>query len=92
MSDGGEPTPVYDGSRRISGPWTVALIFGGAIVTVLVAFAIIKPPPGFKPAPESDRPFGPATAQEVQEDDTPLIRRATGRDVEPSTRPVEVAQ
>ena len=91
MSDGTDK-PAYDGSRRVSGPWTVAFIFGGALLTVLVAFAVIKPPPGFKPAPEQDRPFGPATAQEVQEDDTPLIRRATGRDAKPSTRPVEVAQ
>lgn len=66
-----------DQPRGVSGRWVVVLVLVGAIVTVVVAFAVIKPPPGFEPAPAEARPFGPATAQDVQNDNTPLIRRGT---------------
>ena len=63
----------------VAGRWVVPAILIGAALTVLLAFAVIKPPPGFEPAPDADRPFGPASAAEQQ--DVPLIRRGgTGTD------------
>ena len=65
-----EPEPSPE-ERGVSGRAVVIALMIISAVSVVAAFAVIKPPPGFEPAPTHQRPFGPATEEDYQ--NRPLI-------------------
>ena len=56
-----EPAPEEGG---FSGRTVVILLMVVSALSVVAAFAIIKPPPGFEPVSTDQRPFGPATEED----------------------------
>ena len=67
-----EPEPSPE-ERGVSGRAVVIALMIISAVSVVAAFAVIKPPPGFEPAPTHQRPFGPATEEDYQ--NRPLITK-----------------
>jgi hypothetical protein len=56
-----------------SGRLVLVLLMLFSVATVVIALAFIRPEPGAPRAPVEDRPFGPVTPQE--QEDQPLIER-----------------
>jgi hypothetical protein len=74
-----------DKTSGVRGRVFVPTMLALAVVTVAVAFAFIRPEPGFEPAAEGDRPFGPATSGEIRS--RPLIEKGGRLPTSPPQEP-----
>ena len=66
---------LEDGPHRVSGKLVLLVLALLGAAAVVLAVTLVRPPPGFKPAAEEGRAYGPATSSEQR--DIPLIQRKT---------------
>ena len=64
------PHPAEGG---VSGKLVLALLLVVSIASVVLGFAVIRPPEGAEPVPVNRRPFGPSVDSDWQ--DRPLIEK-----------------
>ncbi|MEM7809085.1 MAG: hypothetical protein AAF561_13330 [Planctomycetota bacterium] len=62
----------------IPGKYVVPALMLFSVLTVILGFAIVRPPEGFEPAPTYQRPFGPAELEDVTR--RPLIEKGQLRE------------